>query len=695
MMMSAKTFLIVADREWQSSSQFYPDFLFCFSESKPSDSPKCRSGQTENQDLICSICKKKFSAKKNRNRHMKECHSNHELQSCPKCSKTFIRKEKLNEHLSIVHEGMGKCNICDIQFTSFRSMERHLRDVHQDLKYFQCPECNEKFSRSSQLKRHLDAGRHSFTIDCEYCKQTLTFKSNSAMKKHFIMIPPTKSGRKTCINAQEKNEQPSSSSSMNSSDTESQPSDTRSRSPLSSADSIYVDKCEEDEEAKMLKMWKYTCSFCNSHFSSRFNRNRHEEEKHKGTKFSCEKCSLIFTRHENLRRHENIHLPQPCMFKCSICEKDFTRQDNLEYHKQQIHGEAKFFCLDKECPKTFTRYSKFIKHMERGNHYFEYDCEYCCESFFLKEPQTSTTNRHFIKHPRLPFLSTCRNMKYGLTEKPSEEKRKKFEKRVWDKRVREEAEIEAYKYYHSSDDEFEPYVESLVQKRHQRHEEFLERQRQEKLRIEKVKKIWDAYDWDITMIDPTSLMPLSDPLRNKKCGHVYERMHIQKLIEENQSDGKETWCTYTVVYVDEDGEDVEWKGCTKDSISLSDLESDTELKAEIDKKKEARRKLIEKYPSWTGEKTPGGFNKTRGSYLAAKREGLLQHSTVGIATLHLENEDPSQRNEGYGKHIVRNEGYVREGSKEWFKLMDELNSVDANPFDYEEEPEEPEEPEAM
>ena len=94
------------------------------------------------------------------------------------------------------------------------------------------------------------------------------------------------------------------------------------------------------------------------------------------------------------------------------------------------------------------------------------------------------------------------------------------------------------------------------------------------------------------------------------------------------------------------------------------------------------------------------MNKTQGSYLAAERKGLLflgkpQHSTAGIATLHLENEDPSERNEGYGKHIVRNEGYVREGSKEWFKLMDELKPVYSNPYDYEEEPEEPEEPEAM
>ena len=298
-----------------------------------------------------------------------------------------------------------------------------MRDVHLETKNFQCPECNENFSRRENLKRHLDAGRHSFSIDCEYCKQKIIFKSKSAMRKHFIRVPPSKSGRKTCINAQEKLQ--------DSSDTNSQSSDTRSRSPLSSADSVYVDECEEDNESKL---WKFKCSICNSRFSSRFNRDRHEQEKHKGGKFSCGKCNLTFTRHENLRRHENIHAAQPLMFKCPICEKDFTRQDRLEYHKQQIHGEVKYFCLDKECPKTFTRYSNFMRHMERGNHYFEYDCEYCCESFLLKEPQNTITNRHFIKHPLWPMANTCRNIKYGLTEKPTEEKRKQFDKRVWEKK---------------------------------------------------------------------------------------------------------------------------------------------------------------------------------------------------------------------------------------------------------------------
>ena len=43
------------------------------------------------------------------------------------------------------------------------------------------------------------------------------------------------------------------------------------------------------------------------------------------------------------------------------------------------------------------------------------------------------------------------------------------------KKVRNKAEIEAYKYYDSSDEEFEPYVELLIKKRHKQAEEFDEK----------------------------------------------------------------------------------------------------------------------------------------------------------------------------------------------------------------------------
>ena len=50
----------------------------------------------------------------------------------------------------------------------------------------------------------MELGKHSFTIKCEFCKEALVFKSDTAMYKHFVRDPPTKSGQKTCVNALKK-----------------------------------------------------------------------------------------------------------------------------------------------------------------------------------------------------------------------------------------------------------------------------------------------------------------------------------------------------------------------------------------------------------------------------------------------------------------------------------------------------------
>ena len=107
---------------------------------------------------------------------------------------------------------------------------------------------------------------------------------------------------------------------------------------------------------------------------------------------------------------------------------------------------------------------------------------------------------------------------------------------------------------------------------------------------------WDAYRWDTSMLDPTSQMPLSDPVRNKRCGHLYERSFMEERIKQGPSPGskfKHIKCPYAVNI---GKNEADWFGCTVDPISLSDLEPDVHMKEEIDKKKEERRAVIERYP---------------------------------------------------------------------------------------------------
>ena len=53
--------------------------------------------------------------------------------------------------------------------------------------------------------------------------------------------------------------------------------------------------------------------------------------------------------------------------------------------------------------------------------------------------------------------------------------------------------------------------------------------RQVNLEAKMMREAWDAYDWDSSTLDPTSQMPLSDPVRNKVCGH-FKSSYGQKLL---------------------------------------------------------------------------------------------------------------------------------------------------------------------
>ena len=82
-------------------------------------------------------------------------------------------------------------------------LTRHYNDVHKKLLQFACPECPQLFAQKETLDRHLERGKHTFYITCEYCKQDIEFKSDSEMYRHFIKDGKGRwSGRKknTCVN---------------------------------------------------------------------------------------------------------------------------------------------------------------------------------------------------------------------------------------------------------------------------------------------------------------------------------------------------------------------------------------------------------------------------------------------------------------------------------------------------------------
>ena len=162
--------------------------------------------QPEKEELKCNICDKTFVSTFVLDRHIIEIHDPNPI-PCPKCPKSFLRKDNLRDHLDSVHDIREpdslinmQCPHCDKKFTQMPHWHRHISEVHKKAKPFPCPECPEDFSREENLRTHIAGGKHTFTINCEYCKKDLDFQSNTAMYKHFVRDPDHWDRRKkTCV----------------------------------------------------------------------------------------------------------------------------------------------------------------------------------------------------------------------------------------------------------------------------------------------------------------------------------------------------------------------------------------------------------------------------------------------------------------------------------------------------------------
>ena len=81
-------------------------------------------------DNICPTCSKKYSTMKILNRHMKE-HTASDMFSCPdeNCDQKFSRTDRLKDH-SVVHTGEKpfSCSMCPRKFSGSKARNRHMKN---------------------------------------------------------------------------------------------------------------------------------------------------------------------------------------------------------------------------------------------------------------------------------------------------------------------------------------------------------------------------------------------------------------------------------------------------------------------------------------------------------------------------------------------------------------------------------------
>ena len=110
----------------------------------------------ENELFDCTECGKKFKTNYELLRHVQYVHSSEKKTfACSLCTKRYNDPGNLQYHISAIHEGTRiQCNECNKTFTQKSNRDRHVKNNHtdNDMKIKKCDTCDKSYYRVTQIE---------------------------------------------------------------------------------------------------------------------------------------------------------------------------------------------------------------------------------------------------------------------------------------------------------------------------------------------------------------------------------------------------------------------------------------------------------------------------------------------------------------------------------------------------------------
>ena len=143
-----------------SSPDFFLDFF-------SGNAKKHRKYAHENVDneVKCHICHKKLKGGDTAlNRHLILVHDATQ-KKCDICG-TIVKD--LKKHIRAVHEKIyHKCSVCHLKYSEKRTLNEHIRSIHEGIKDVKCTDCDKYFSSNRKMTTHKRQNHGNF--NCEKC----------------------------------------------------------------------------------------------------------------------------------------------------------------------------------------------------------------------------------------------------------------------------------------------------------------------------------------------------------------------------------------------------------------------------------------------------------------------------------------------------------------------------------------------
>ena len=314
---------------------------------------KHMSSHTGQIPYTCSLCRKGFQFKTERNSHFLKTHI--KSNKCVDCGKWFLSKAQVNHH-----KGTGKCGVSQgVQ----HEVSRDGQFVSEDLPSFEengadgthtCTICIEGFTSMSDLKAH--AVLYMDDEDVHTCKQCgMKYINKEELLSH---------------------------------------SSFHNEPKLFNCSECYKRFLTPQNLGKHVKKHKnlHRCGYCNQTFSCKAEMRKHVKET---SVHACSVCKLKFCAEEDLKKHLNVHT-------CEKCGNIFRTQSQLKVHKEMHLGMRPHVCF--LCKKGFKSADGLKGHAASHLYQGQYACT-MCHMLYTSEAELTEHNCTYVK--KTPYCYIC------------------------------------------------------------------------------------------------------------------------------------------------------------------------------------------------------------------------------------------------------------------------------------------------
>ncbi|XP_055595202.1 zinc finger protein 236-like [Uranotaenia lowii] len=223
---------------------------------------------------------------------------------CNLCEASFVTRALLARHISNVHERVKRydCGHCSAAFNSQKNFTLH-RTVHGP-RPFKCPKCCLVFRRRATLMGHIEQHYENEDHICVVCKRQ--FLSAAELRIHVY-----------------------------------EGHEEKSASPQ---------KKSKNTVGQTNEKINYKCTLCeNKIFTKKSLLERHFLIHTKQKPFVCDICGKTFNQKSTLKTHWAVHTKNRD-FMCMLCGLKFTQKVNLRVHTMRVHPKRNIATLTDRLP---------------------------------------------------------------------------------------------------------------------------------------------------------------------------------------------------------------------------------------------------------------------------------------------------------------------------------------------------------